>query len=147
MQEFDQLKLDIAELISTASDTIDQLVAEAATRAAAAVATPIPGAAQVAVVDPNAFVSQLTQLSADVKTATTRFKAQAATILGVPANTTTTTVPTPPVPATVNVDPVLPSEPAPTSASLPAVDVVPQPDPAPAPGGVTIGPNSFRSGA
>jgi len=146
MDAFTQLQSDIADLIATASDTIDKLVQDAANKAVIAAA---PVADSASPVTADHFTQAIVQLSSDVRQATEKFKAQAATILGVPATTAPVTTPTPPTDANapVNAPPATPEAPAaapaetPTSAALAPVDFS-----APA-GPVTIGPNSFRSGA
>lgn len=74
----DQLKVDIAELITHASNTIDTLVQDAANKAAVAAAA-IAAPAQPIV---DQFTAQLIALSTDVRTATDKMKAQAAKVLG-----------------------------------------------------------------
>lgn len=152
MDAFEQLKVDIATLISTAGDTIDQLVSEAqkhmaALAAQAAVHQEIPGAPQY---NPEAFATQITQLSSDVRLATQRLKDQAAVILGVPAAAVADATKSAEqdvqaiiaahIAASAQPDPASapPSEVAtPSSASLPAVEF----------GAATISPDTFKAGA
>lgn len=169
MQELDQLKLDIQELIDTAGATITALVEHAQAKVTETVQAVAP---QVAFdVAPH-----LIELSGNVRTAIDRIKQQAAVVLGIPAVAVmATTIKVPPdapvvsvpppnppsagvvVPASSGADMVAqaaaaavaevtdPQNPgnAPAAAPAPSSDALPPVDF----GAKSIGPDSFKSGA
>jgi hypothetical protein len=161
-QAFEDLKQDIQNLIDTASDTIRQIVDDAASRAQG----PLPGAATTIGSDGSEFTSQIEELRTKVRNAVDNLKQQAKSALSNPSfgggsgdtggsssgssGGGGVSAPEPkPGPASGvnegtaasnNVDDQMPAG---GSAQSPNTPV----PPAPNFGGSTIGPDSFKSGA
>jgi hypothetical protein len=163
MQAFEDLKQDIQNLIDTASDTIKQIVDQAAARAQGSFTAPSPGS------DGSEFTSQIEELRTKIRVATDNLKEQARTALdnpsfnfggggssggvgGATSGQTGGTAPAQePTPSagpglsqtavdSKNLDDQMPAG---GSAQPPNTPVPPGPNF----GGSTIGPDSFKSGA
>lgn len=146
-QAFEDLKVDIQTLIDTASDTIRQIVDDAASRARSETPLVSGGAFQS---DGSEFTSQIEALRTKIRIAVDNLREQARSALDNPVFSTTGTQigGTPPAPVGVNpgtaaqgnVDDQMPAGGSDQSPNTPV-------PPAPEFGGSTIGPDSFKAGA